>query len=132
MNQTHLKKLMADWTAAKAAEDIARERRLAIETLICHEMPASAPEEALKAEINGYRLRVIYKVNRSVDSERLQQLWDALPDKARECFRWKAEVKLRELRAVQELLPDTYAQLVPAIETKPAKPSIAIEQMEVA
>lgn len=122
-----LESMTLAWIMAKQHEDAARAERLAIEQQIVAALPGAHPEAIRLQVVGGYRVAVKYAVTRRVDSERLQAMWGELPPQAHGAFRWKAEVALPKLRALQELLPDVYAQLVPAIEAKPAKPSVTIE-----
>lgn len=122
--------LTAQWLEAKAAEAKANATRVAVEMMIAAELPAHGPEDTRKAELDGFRVAVRYGVTRKVDTEKLQAMWDELPAKAQEAFKWKADVSLPKLRMLQEFMPVDFAKLAAAIETKPAKPSISVEVVE--
>lgn len=119
--------LLHQWTAHKNAENEAKASRIAVEQRIAALMPADAPEARTKAEVDGYRVTVEYSVTRKVDSEKLGALWDALPPKTREAFKWEAKPVLAVLRGIQEHTPAAYAIVATCIETKPAKPAVKVE-----
>lgn len=123
-----LQQLAAAWRQAKADEHAANARRVEIEHQICAAMPAQTAEDTVKAAFDDCVVRVTYKVSRSVDTEGLTAVWQALPDAAQKAFRWKAELNLKQLRALQELLPDEYRRVAAFIEAKPAKPAVTIEE----
>lgn len=125
-----LKTLTHAWLEAKETEAKANAVRLGIESQITALLPAAGAEDATKAEVDGYRVKVQYKVTRSVDSDKLQAMWPLLTEKTQAAFSWKASVKTAELRKVQEFLPQDYATVAAAIETKPAKPAVTIEAVE--
>ena len=122
--------LVAAWGAAKAAESAANARRLEIEGQIVAAMPSPDPEGIVTADAGDFRVKVAYKVTRKVDTEQLQELWPSLPDNVQAVFRWKAEIKSKELRGLQQYLPDQYRLVAGTIEAKPAKPSVAVEPIE--
>ena len=124
--------LIHQWTAAKAAERAAAAQRLSIEEQIVVALPGDGPESTAKAEAAGHRIKVTYRVARSVDSDALMALWPSLAAKSQGCFKWKADIKLAELRKVQKYLPSEYATLAKLIEAKPAKPSVTVEALETA
>lgn len=127
---TQLPSLIADWLTAKEAERAANVRRIEIERQMAALLPITTTEGSARAEANGYAVRVTYKVARSVDTVALRDMWQSLDPRAQSAFAWKAEVKARELRALQEMAPEIYRTLAGVIETKPAKPSVSVEAIE--
>ncbi len=123
-----LTSLAAAWRAAKADEDAAKQRRIDIEAEIVDSFPIEI-EGTDSRDAGPYKVTVVHKMNRSVNTDALQQLWPRLNDKAQACFSWKATVKVGELRKVQEFLPDSYVLLATVIEAKPAKPSVSVEAL---
>lgn len=122
--------LAQQWIDAKAAEKAANESRLMIEAEILART-AAKPEGVVGTDAGGFHVSVDYKLTRSVDTEKLQEIWPSLVDKAQACFAWKASVKVGELRKVQEFLPEEYARLASVIEVKPAKATVRVEAIEV-
>lgn len=119
--------LASAWLRAKADEEAARERRYEVERQICALAPNEAVEATVTPDVDGFKIKVAYGVTRKVDTDKLQGAWMSLPPAAQDAFRWKAEIKARELRALQSLLPEVYATLAGFIETKPSKPTVTIE-----
>lgn len=129
MKPVTIESLTLAWLKAKENEAAANAERLQIEQQIVAMLPGEI-EGTASREVSDYRVSVRYGVTRKVDTTRLQAMWDTLPAKAQEAFRWKADLVLPKLRALQEYMPTEYARLAAAIETKPAKPSISIELVE--
>lgn len=124
-----LDQLARDWLAAKAAEDEARCRRVEIEAdLLLHSQPVA--EGTDRVDTATTRLAVTYSVRRKVDSDALSDAWGALGDIGRKCFRWSADIDLKQLRAVQTVTPELYAQLSQFITAIPAKPAVKVELKE--
>jgi hypothetical protein len=121
--------LAALWVKAKAAEKEANEMRVALELEIASHLPARA-EGTVSQEHGAFRVTCEYKLTRKVDSDKLSDVWAKLDPRAQAAFSWKADVKIGELRKVQEFLPDAYAALAPMLETKPAKTAVRIELLE--
>lgn len=128
MNAATLDVLAAAWREAKAAEAAANARRLEIEAQLVAALPCPDAEGTVKATLTGAVVKVTHKLTRKVDSEALSAGWTNLTPAQRDCFRWKGELDIKRLRSVQELLPQEYAALAPYIETKPAKPSVSVEE----
>lgn len=128
MNQ--LPSLIAEWLTAKEAERAANARRVEAERQMALLLPIEGVEGSARAEADGYAVRVAYKVTRSVDTFALQARWGDLDSRAQKAFGWKAEIKTKEFRALQEMAPDVFATIAPLVETKPAKPSVTVEAVE--
>lgn len=127
---TPLAVLAASWAEAKAAEQAATARRIEIEQHIVGMLPSQSTEGSVRQDVGDWRIGVTYKLTRTVDTDKLQAMWDDLGDKARAAFRWKAEVRIKEMRGLQEYVPAEYALIAEAIETKPAKPSVSVELVD--
>lgn len=128
MNANTLDVLAAAWREAKAAEAAANACRLEIEAQIVAALPAIDTESTVTQEIPGGVVSVKYGVSRKVDSDALSASWANLTPAQRDAFRWTAAINLKQLRAVQKLLPQEYAQLAPFVEVKPSKPTVTVEE----
>jgi hypothetical protein len=116
--------LTAALKAAKAAEDNAKALRLEIEGKIVALYAKPATGEGTH---NDEEFSITWKLNRTVDSEKLSAGYESLPVNAQRAFRWKAEVELKNLRALAELDPVSYSAAAEYITSKPAKPSIDLK-----
>lgn len=122
--------LPAQWLEAKEAERAAVEKRRVIEDQLLSLIGLSETFEGTKnAEQDGYKVKIVGRMNRKVDS-------DALQDLAREhgletfltsLFKWEADLKLTAWKATDKSITDL---LAPAIITKPGRPSFSIEEKE--
>jgi hypothetical protein len=116
--------LMAQLRQAKQAETDAKNERLRIEGLITEQF---AKPESNEGTHNDEDFSITWKLNRSVDTDRLAADYDDLPDNAQRAFRWKAEVNLAYLRQLSEIDPASYNKAAVFITSKPAKPSIELK-----
>jgi hypothetical protein len=109
---------------AKLTENEAKAERLRIEGLITEQF---AKPESNEGTHNDEDFSITWKLNRSVDTDRLAADYDDLPDNAQRAFRWKAEVNLAYLRTLSEIDPAAYNMAAVFITSKPAKPSIELK-----
>lgn len=110
---------------AKAEEASARDARVAIEEeILAHFMP---PESGEGSKSEG-ALSVAWKLTRKVDTDALQAAWADLPANTQKAFRWKGDIDLKQLRALQDLDAASYAAAAKFITTSPAKPAITLKE----
>lgn len=129
LNEVTIETLGQSWLDAKRDEDEAKARRQAI----AREIAARFPDELEMTErrcIGNLRIIVTRKLNRAVDNKQLSNDWAQLPRNVQEAFRWKPEVDLKNLRALEFAAPADYAFAAKYITTKPATPSVEIEEIE--
>jgi hypothetical protein len=117
-------KLIAELRAAKSDENAAKAERIRLEGLI--EAQFAKPDGG-EGTHNDEEFKITWKLNRTVDTSKVQDAWDGLFKNAQRAFRWKAEVDLSHLRALNELDAVAYAQAAEFITSKPAKPSIELK-----
>ncbi len=122
MKALSLAELTVAWRAAKAAEIAATEDRRQIEESILTFIPKQDEGTVTVDDVS-----VTYKMTRKVDTQALQAAWQSMPEHAQKCFRWKAEVETKELRAVMGLDEKAYRIAAEFITTTPAKPAISIK-----
>lgn len=116
--------LVAELRAAKLAEKLAGDHRLAIEAQIVALIPAPAEGEGTVKQDD---LTVTFKNNRTVDTGALQAGWDSLSANSQKAFSWKATLDLKQFRAIQDLDPQAFGQLAAFVTTRPAKPAITLK-----
>jgi hypothetical protein len=116
--------LTAALKAAKAAEEKAKADRLDIEAKMVALFAKPATGEGTH---NDEDFSITWKLNRTVDTDKLSAAYESLPANAQRAFRWKAEVELKNLRALAELDPVSYSAVAEFITSKPAKPSIELK-----
>ena len=125
MQTISLSELVAARIAAKRAEDDAISERRRIDASIAELLKdANKAEGSISQKTDGYKVTVQYKVDRKVDTEKLQAAWPKLSAAATQAFKWKADVSVSELRKLEGA--DAAAAAV-FITSKPATPSITIE-----
>jgi hypothetical protein len=125
MQAITLDTLIAARLSAKRTEDAAVQARREVDEQISELLrPANKLEGTVSEKIGGYKISVGYKLARSVDTAELQKAWDALTAEQQGAFKWKADVSLSSLRALDEQSESIVSKF---ITTKPATPSITIE-----
>lgn len=125
MQAMTITELIAARIAAKRIEDQAVADRRDLDKQIADLLKDPAkPEGTISQKADGYKVSVTYKIDRKVDSEKLQGAWSKLSAAASAAFKWKADVSVSELRKLEGA--DAAAAAV-FITSQPASPSIKIE-----
>lgn len=121
-----MSELYAAWIAAKEAERQATETRRAIEDkiLLLTEIP-SAFEGAKTVKDDEYKIKVVGRFNRKVDSEKLQDIAaeHGLTNYLPHLFRWSADINKAAWEAADAKIT---TPLLGAITTTPSRPSFTI------
>lgn len=118
--------LCADWIRAKQAEKDAVDARRYIEDQLRSLLNvADAFEGTANNEIDGYKIKVVGRMTRKVDSEKLQELAaeNGLTEHLSSLFRWKAEIASKAWESADESIT---APLMEAITTTPSRPTFTI------
>ncbi len=121
-----LAQLAYEWRAIKDAEKAAQEKRLAIEAAMLG-MVQHLPEGTVTTEAGDIKVKVTYKVTRSVDVNGVQDDWNVMPSIVQEAFRWKPDLDLKRYRAIETANPEAFKLLAKYVTSKEAKPSISVE-----
>ena len=89
--------LTAEWLVLKREEKAMQARRRAVEDELL--MHIANPKEGT-VHINE-SLKVQFKLTRKVDSDKLDEIWDTLPENVQDVFEWEAKPVLKNLRKVE-------------------------------
>lgn len=122
--------LSREWLIAKATEAAAQAHRRTIEDQMRSLIGVPETLEGVtKAAPDGYEIKVTGRIDRKVDSEKLQELAAeaGLADHLPNLFRWKPELNLNVWKATDKSITDALAG---AITAKPSRPSFAITPKE--
>lgn len=122
-----IKELAAKWKVCKDMELSATERRRKIEDELAIYYKVSQQDEGtLNFVEDGYKIKLTTKINKSVDSDKLQEIAaeHGLTAKLSNLFRWKAEINTALWRAETDEVRDILSD---AITAKPARPTFSIE-----
>lgn len=122
--------LYQQWIEAKEAERLAVERRREIEDVITMAHSLSDDfEGTTNFDEDGYKIKVVGRMNRKVDSDQLQEIAasNGLSDHLASLFRWKAEINQTAWKSADKSIT---AVLAGAITTSPGRPSYSIEKGE--
>lgn len=119
--------LYSQWLDAKRREDEARDHRRQIEDELINILDIDQGEEGPNTvESMGYKIRITRRMNRKIDSEKLQEIAieNGLQDHLGSLFRWRPEINKKAWDAASS---DLTRPLLDAITTTPGRPSFAIE-----
>lgn len=125
-----LAELSAQWLAAKEAEREATEVRRAIEDQMLEALRVSqALDGTENYESEGYKVKVVGRLNRKIDAEKLQELAieNGVYEHLQNLFRWKPEINAKAWNAAD---PSITNPLLGAITTTPGRPSFTITVVE--
>jgi hypothetical protein len=120
------KELSAEWLRHKTTEEHAVIERRKIEDQIVKELALpDAFESTETAEPQGFVVKISGRIDRKVDSEKLQMLATeaGLTEHLATLFRWKPEINLTLWKATDESITKL---LTGAITSKPGRPSFKI------
>ena len=130
MSDNNLSRLAQEWLDAKQAESEAVERRRAIEDKMASLIgKAENDETTTTVKPDGYTIKIIGKVSRTVDSDKLQELAheNGLFEHLQSLFRWTPSIDKRRWEAADTSIT---APLASAITAKPGRFSFKIEKNE--
>jgi len=119
--------LAAAWADAKQDEAIAVAKRRTIEDRLVEllEIPETKEGTTSSTTEQGYQIKVVGRMNRKVDADRLQELAIAagLTEHLPSLFRWSADVNAAVWKAADQRIT---SPLLGAITTTPGRPSFTI------
>ena len=118
--------LCASWIRAKEAEREAVDYRRDIENDLKALLNVPDNFEGTESnEIEGYKIKIVGRMSRKVDSDKLQELAaeNGLTEHLSSLFRWKAEIASKAWEAADESIT---SPLMDAITTTPARPTFTI------
>lgn len=121
-----IEELVERLVAAKAEENMANQRRVALEEQIVERL-GKRTEGAQTHELpNGVKLTITGKLSYKADMSMLVQLAAALPENMRPL---KTEIRLDETgcKYLRNNEPEAWARIAPAITTKEAKTSVEVK-----
>lgn len=118
--------LCYNWIQAKQAEKDAVDARRNIEDQLKSLLNvAETFEGTSNNDIDGYKIKVVGRMSRKVDSEKLQELAaeNGLTEHLSSLFRWKADIAPKAWESADESIT---SPLMDAITTTPSRPTFAI------
>lgn len=117
----------AAWLDAKREEEAANARRLEIEKTICALVDGKT-EGSVKTEVGPYKVKVEFKLSRSLNPEKLAGMDKKIPVAIlQRLVEYAPKLNLRELRYIEQNEPAHYKAFADCLMVKPAKTSISIE-----
>lgn len=126
-----LDELARQWADAKQDEAIAVARRRTIEDRLVEllEIPETKEGTTSSTTEQGYQIKVVGRMNRKVDTDKLQELAIAagLTEHLPSLFRWSADINAAAWKAAAQSIT---APLTGAITTTPGRPSFTITKKD--
>ena len=121
--------LAVEWATAKEREDKAKAERISVEEKILALHPAKPEGSESFSTPGGAKVTLTGKVTYKCDIDKLIALTGSWPDDVRP-VRTKVEADETRLKAIRAESPRLWAQIAPAVETKPAKTGVSIKWKE--
>lgn len=118
--------VLPSWIQAKEDERKAIEHRRSLDKMIQDLLPKK-DEGSISQADGDYKVTVTYKLDRKLDTERLQADWSALPVSSYVAVKWKADLSTAAFRALAD---SDRSVLAKYITTKPASPTVSVEFKE--
>lgn len=115
------------WIQAKEAERIAIETRRDLEDKMSALFGIAETDEGTQNyERDGYKIKIVSRLNRKVDSDMVQEIAAEIgvTDKLGDLYRWKAEVNANEMKKMPD---EIRVALAKAVTVTPGRPSYSIE-----
>jgi hypothetical protein len=123
--------LARQWADAKQDEAIAVARRRTIEDRLVELLAIPETKEGTTnaSTEQGWQLKIVGRMNRKVDTERLQELAaeHGLSEHLSSLFRWSADINAAAWKAAASNIT---APLLGAITTTPGRPSFTITKKD--
>ena len=126
----NLSDLCREWRQSKQVEQAAVEQRRVLEDRMLSLIGLPETFEGTeKAEAPGYQIKLVARMNRRVDSDKLQEIAAecGLTEHLGRLFRWTPAIDARAWKAADEAIT---RPLLDAITTKPGRPSFTIEETQ--
>lgn len=125
----NLDQLATEWRRAKEREEAARNDRVATEQKIIELHPAKEEGALTIHTALGSSITLVGKVTYKVDIDKLTALTGSWPVDIRP-IKTKIEADETKLKALRSDVPELWAKIADAIETKPAKTGVSIKFKE--
>lgn len=114
------------WVKADKELKAAKKKELELRMAICAHVLSDKLEGARTFRDHGFKITATAKLNRSIDREVLETIWNDLTDVEKECIEYKPSLKLAQFKKVEQ----TGGLLMDAITVKPATPTLTIVEEE--
>jgi hypothetical protein len=124
-----LDNLANDWRNAKQREEAARNDRVTIEQKIIELHPAKEEGALTIHTALGSSITLTGKVTYKVDIDKLTALTSSWPLDIRP-IKTTVQADESKLKAIRADVPELWAKIADAIETKPAKTGVAMKFLE--
>ena len=108
--------VLPSWIQAKEDERKAIEHRRSLDKMIQDLLPKK-DEGSISQADGDYKVTVTYKLDRKLDTEKLQESWGYLPESAQRAIKWKADLSTSIFRTLAD---SDKSALSKYITTKPA------------
>lgn len=116
--------LAQEWLEAKAEENSARAKRVAIEDALLEILPCREEGSQTNKLENGMRVVTEGRLTRSIDAKALADDWNDLPAIIQGTFQWKPDLKITCFKSLDD---DHKSLIAKYVTTKPAKAGVKVE-----
>lgn len=125
-DKVRIAELLETWTQCKQVENQAVETRRKIEDELSALVEINpANEGTVNFELGHYKVKIVSRLNRKIDADKLQDLAieAGLTAHLSDLFRWKPEIEMKSWKAAD---PAITSVLIQAVTTTSGRPSYSI------
>ena len=112
-----------EWIESVAHLQRAKEAELMLRDAICMVHLDGVLEGSKTVRMQGFKITATARVNRSVNREVLEAIWDSLTDEEKECIDYKPTLKLAKYKPIEATIDSA---LLEAVTVKPGQSSLKI------
>lgn len=113
------------WLEAKATLDAAKKEELRLRNLICNRVLKDKLEGAVTKQTPDFKVTATAKLNRKLDVEVLEAIWEDLTEEEQEAVVYKPSLKLTEYKKIEQ----TGGKLLEAVTVAPAQATLKIVEV---
>ena len=121
-----MSKLYEEWLEVSAQLRTLKAKELKLRDKIVKPLLEDKLEGAATSYKKGYKVTATARVNRTLDRELLEAIWEDLPLDEQEAVDWKPSLILQNYRRIEE----QGGKLLEAVTVKPGQASLKIERVE--
>lgn len=119
-------KTYEEWLEVQAELRTLKARELKLRDRICAKILEDKLEGAVTIKKPGYKVTATARVNRTIDRETLEALWEDLTPMEQESIDYKPNLVLANYKKIEQ----TGGKLLEAVTVKPGQASLKIERVE--
>ena len=103
-----------------------KDKELSLRNKVLNYYSPKEQEAKIKKQIADYEIELQYKLNRKIDEDVLDNIWDDLTEEEQECVQFKPSLILSKYKKLEE---EGISLLLDAVTVKPAQGAVKINHI---